>query len=57
MQHFKDDISIDKADIGPYRTIVMQATQPKRVTMAKFFRKKLKKIGCVLIFTTGKSER
>jgi len=31
----KADISIDKADIGPYRTILMQAQQPKRVTIGK----------------------
>ena len=34
---FKADISIDKADTGSYRTILMQAQQPKRVTMGKKF--------------------
>jgi len=33
----KADISIDKADIGPYRTILMQAQRPKRVTIGKKF--------------------
>jgi len=34
---FKPYISTDKADIGSYRTIVLQAPQPKRLTAAIFF--------------------
>ena len=33
MHHFKAVISIDKAGIRPYGTIVLQAQQPKRITM------------------------
>jgi len=43
MQFFKPDISIDKADIATYGTVISQATQPKRLTSAKFFSKKIKK--------------
>jgi hypothetical protein len=32
-QHFKAVISIDKADISPYGTNVLQAQQSKRITM------------------------
>jgi hypothetical protein len=36
------------ADIGPYRTIVMQAQQIKRVTIRKYFEKYQKKCGCLI---------
>ncbi|MCJ7617861.1 MAG: hypothetical protein MUO43_15130, partial [Desulfobacterales bacterium] len=45
----KADISIDKADISPYRTILMQAQQPKRVTIGKNIWKKSKNNGCLML--------
>jgi len=36
---FKGNISIDKAESGAYRTIISQATQPKRLMGVKFFEK------------------
>ena len=54
---FKAVISIDMADIGPYRTIVMQAQQTKRVTIRKFFEKYQKKYGCLMPAVTENTGR
>jgi len=40
---FNLNISIDKAESGAYRTIVLQTTQTKRLTAVKFFKKNFKK--------------
>jgi len=47
---FKDNISVDKADFRPYRTIVLQPPQTKRLTQTKFFEKRLKKTTQLLNF-------
>jgi hypothetical protein len=36
---FKRNISIDKIDFRPYRTIIPQVLQAKRLTATKFFEK------------------
>ena len=40
---FKGNISIDKVNFRPYRTIILQPPQTKRLTAVKFFEKKIKK--------------
>ena len=39
---FKGNISIDKVNFRPYRTIILQPPQTKRLTAVKFFEKKLR---------------
>jgi hypothetical protein len=45
------------ADIGPYRTILMQAQQPKRVTIGKNFWKKSKKMAALCFLLLKKTGR